>query len=43
MAEAPRPMTIGLPRMHKEAGERRDFLPPLVGLLTARGAEVHVE
>ncbi len=43
MADADRPMTIGLPRMHKEAGERRDFLPPLVGLLTALGADVHVE
>jgi alanine dehydrogenase len=38
-----RRMTIGFPRMHKEPGERRDFLPPLVGLLTALGAEVYVE
>ncbi len=29
--------------MHKEAGERRDFLPPLIGLLTALGAEIWVE
>ncbi|MFH1474489.1 MAG: hypothetical protein ABIG85_01375 [Chloroflexota bacterium] len=36
-------MTIGFPRMHKEPGERRDFLPPLVGLLTANGAEVYLE
>jgi alanine dehydrogenase len=36
-------MTIGFPRMHKEPGERRDFLPPLIGLLTALGAEVYVE
>jgi alanine dehydrogenase len=43
MADAARPLTIGFPRMHKEAGERRDFLPPLVGLLTALGAEVHIE
>ena len=38
-----RRLTIGFPRMHKEPGERRDFLPPLVGLLTALGAEVYVE
>ena len=36
-------VTVGLPRMHREASERRDFLPPLVGLLAANGAEVHVE
>lgn len=35
--------TIGFPRMHKEAGERRDFLPPLIGLLAGLGAEVFVE
>jgi alanine dehydrogenase len=29
--------------MHREAGERRDFLPPLVGLLAASGAEVFCE
>lgn len=38
-----RRLTIGLPRMHHEPGERRDFLPPLVGLMAAAGAEVHVE
>jgi alanine dehydrogenase len=38
-----RRLTIGFPRMRKEPGERRDFLPPLVGLLTALGAEVYVE
>ena len=44
MVAAPRRrLTIGLPRMHKEPGERRDFLPPLVGLLAALGAEVYVE
>src|SRR5674476_611618 len=43
MADAARPLTIGFPRMHKEPGERRDFLPPFVGLLTALGAEVHIE
>ena len=43
MADAARRLTIGFPRMHKEASERRDFLPPLVGLLTAHGADVYVE
>ena len=44
MADGSRPrVTIGFPRMHKEPGERRDFLPPLVGLLTALGAEVYLE
>jgi len=41
--EARRRLTIGFPRMRKEPNERRDFLPPLVGLLTALGAEVYVE
>lgn len=31
--------TVGLPRMHKEAGERRDFLPPFAALLDRAGAE----
>lgn len=35
--------TVGFPRMHKEPGERRDFLPPLIGMLSALGAEVFVE
>ena len=26
-------LTFGLPRMHKEAGERRDFLPELVATI----------
>ncbi|HET9723772.1 MAG TPA: hypothetical protein VFR44_08010 [Actinomycetota bacterium] len=43
MASRPRALTFGLPRMHKEAGERRDFLPPLVGKLADRGVEVYVE
>ncbi len=43
MASDGRRLTIGFPRMHKEPNERRDFLPPLVGLLTALGAEVYVE
>jgi alanine dehydrogenase len=38
-----RPITIGFPRMHKEPGERRDFLPPLIGMLAGLGAEVFVE
>ena len=36
-------VSIGFPRMHHEAGERRDFLPPLVGLLAGTGAEVFLE
>jgi alanine dehydrogenase len=37
-------LSIGLPRMHKEAGERRDFLPPLVAFLDRHGAsEIVVE
>jgi alanine dehydrogenase len=40
---SPRRLTIGFPRMHKEPGERRDFLPPFVGLLSALGAEVYLE
>jgi alanine dehydrogenase len=43
MAGRPQALTFGLPRMHKEAGERRDFLPPLIGKLTDWGAEVFVE
>jgi alanine dehydrogenase len=38
-----RPVTVGFPRMHREPNERRDFLPPLIGLLAANGAAVHVE
>ena len=36
-------VTVGFPRMHREPNEKRDFLPPLIGLLSANGAEVHVE
>jgi hypothetical protein len=36
-------VTVGFPKMHREPSERRDFLPPLIGLLAANGAEVHVE
>ena len=43
MSSDARPLTIGFPRMHKEPSERRDFLPPLIGLLSGMGAEVYVE
>ena len=43
MAGGARRLTFGLPRMHKEAGERRDFLPPLVATLAGTGARVGVE
>jgi alanine dehydrogenase len=36
-------LQIGLPRMHKEPGERRDFLPDFVGRLARRGAEIYLE
>jgi alanine dehydrogenase len=36
-------ISVGFPRMHREPGERRDFLPPLIGLLAANGAEVFCE
>jgi alanine dehydrogenase len=36
-------LTLGLPRMHKEPGERRDFLPSLVQRLGALGVRVCVE
>ena len=36
-------LTIGFPRMRKEPGERRDFLPPLLGKLIHHGAEIVVE
>jgi alanine dehydrogenase len=36
--------TVGLPRMHKEVSERRDFLPSFVAFLDAAGAsEIVVE
>lgn len=35
--------SFGFPRMHKEAGERRDFLPALVGAVAELGVEVLVE
>jgi alanine dehydrogenase len=36
-------ISIGLPRMHLEAGERRDFLPDFVADLLSHGAEVRLE
>ncbi|MGZ8579438.1 MAG: alanine dehydrogenase [Actinomycetota bacterium] len=36
-------LTIGFPRMRKEPGERRDFLPPLLRKLIHHGAEIVVE
>ncbi len=38
-----RALTFGLPRMHKERGEKRDFLPDLVRRVVELGAEVYVE
>ena len=35
--------TFGFPRMHKESGERRDFLPPLIATLAGVGMPVVVE
>jgi alanine dehydrogenase len=39
----PRQLTFGFPRMYNEPGERRAFLPPLMGLLAQTGVEVFVE
>ncbi len=36
-------LTIGLPRMRAEVGERRDFLPDFVAMLIQAGADVVVE
>lgn len=36
-------LTFGFPRMHKEAGERRDFLPSLIGTIANLGCDVFVE
>ena len=36
-------LTFGFPRMHKEPGERRDFLPELAGLAASLGCDVAVE
>jgi alanine dehydrogenase len=39
----PTKIRVGFPRMHKEAGERRDFLPHFVSILHKRGAEISLE
>jgi alanine dehydrogenase len=36
-------LSFGFPRMHREAGERRDFLPTLVASLASLGCDVVVE
>jgi alanine dehydrogenase len=36
-------VTVGFPRMHKEPGERRDFLPDLIATVARAGADVVVE
>ena len=38
-----RGFTIGFPRMYNEPGERRAFLPPLIGLLASMDVDVYVE
>ena len=38
-----RGLTIGFPRMYNEPGERRAFLPPLIGLLADMDVDVYVE
>jgi len=43
MVERVHGLTFGFPRMDKEAGERRDFLPPLIHRLADLGCEVSVE
>jgi len=43
MAKSARTLSVGFPRMHKEAGERRDFLPELLEHLAERGCEVFIE
>ncbi|MBE2254228.1 MAG: hypothetical protein IAE78_32160 [Myxococcus sp.] len=35
--------TLGVPRMHKEKGERRDFLPPLLAAAARTGTTVVLE
>ena len=36
-------LAFGLPRMHKEAGERRDFLPTFVSRLAKLGVQICLE
>jgi alanine dehydrogenase len=38
-----RGLSIGFPRMYNEPGERRAFLPPLIGLLANMDVDVYVE
>jgi len=38
-----RHLSFGFPRMYNEPGERRAFLPPLMGLLAGMDADVYVE
>ena len=38
-----RQLTFGFPRMYNEPGERRAFLPPLIGLLADMGVDLFVE
>ncbi|MEZ4645544.1 MAG: hypothetical protein R3E31_22890 [Chloroflexota bacterium] len=37
------PQTIGFPRMHKEQGEKRVFLPRFIQFLAKRGATIYLE
>ena len=43
MADDGRRMTIGFPRMRKEPGERRDFLPSLIARLALHDVEIVIE
>lgn len=43
MKERPNKICIGLPRMHKEAGEKRAFLPEFIQTLAAYGASIYIE
>jgi len=43
MADDGRRLRIGFPRMRKEPGERRDFLPPLMERLALHDVEILVE
>jgi alanine dehydrogenase len=36
-------LTVGFPRMYNEPGERRAFLPPLMGMLGGMDVDVYVE
>lgn len=38
-----RAISFGFPRMHLEQGEKRDFLPALIGHLDRHGVEVYLE